>query len=101
MWMAGNSGSRKIRLQETIDTAHWQHNMPCKVCANLDREMLRAQVEQVISDVGEQRHGNAEDRVAQHFQPAHFERTDLRQICPRISPIRLRFRWRSSYAGHA
>jgi hypothetical protein len=35
--------------------------------------------------VGEQRHGNAEDRVAQHFQPAHFEKTGLLQ---RRSPLK-------------
>ena len=35
--------------------------------------------------VGEQRHGNSEDRVAQHFQPAHFEKTGLLQ---RRSPLK-------------
>ena len=29
--------------------------------------------------IGQQRHGNAEDGVAQHFQPAHFEQMRLRQ----------------------
>jgi len=33
-----------------------------------------ARLRQVI---GEQRHRNAEDRVAQRLQPAHFEKTDL------------------------
>ena len=32
--------------------------------------------------IGEQRHGNAEDGVAQHLQPAHFEKTGLRQCAP-------------------
>ena len=33
--------------------------------------------------IGEQRHGNAEDGVAQHLKPAHFEKMDLRQWGPR------------------
>ena len=32
--------------------------------------------------IGEQRHGNAEDGVAQHLQPAHFEKIGLRQWGP-------------------
>jgi len=39
--------------------------------------------------IGEQRHGNAEDGVAQHLQPAHFEKIGLRQICPLALPVRL------------
>ncbi len=38
--------------------------------------------------IGEQRHGNAEDGVAQHLQPAHFEKMDLRQYVPVVtSPV--------------
>ena len=50
--------------------------------------------------IGEQRHGNAEDGVAQHFQPAHFEKTDLRQYDP-PSPSPSSLSLCSSYAGHA
>jgi hypothetical protein len=40
--------------------------------------------------IGEERHGNTEDSVAQHLQPAHFEKMGLWQNFPRISPIRRR-----------
>ena len=43
--------------------------------------------------IGEQRHGNAEDGVAQHLQPAHFEKMGLRQCAPLASPVRRRFRF--------
>ena len=47
--------------------------------------------------IGEQRHGNAEDGVAQHLQPAHFEKMGLWQWGPRSTvrrpaPVRRRFR---------
>ena len=40
--------------------------------------------------IGKQRHGNAEDGVAQHFQPAHFEKTDLRHVPPYVTSLSLR-----------